>query len=106
MKFELKLSIVRIGGNKSNKQLREIENITNSTNRERRLLSLLLRLLLNDYLRMVHKAAYDSKHGKGLKILRYKQMLQRFPILLAKVKAGNTSQNLLNEIRQIIYSLY
>ena len=33
-------------------------------------------------------------------------MLQRLPIALAKVKAGNNSENLLNEIRQIIYSLY
>ena len=33
-------------------------------------------------------------------------MLQRLPIALAQVKAGKTSQNLLNEIRQIIYSLY
>ena len=33
-------------------------------------------------------------------------MLQRLPIALAQVKAGNTSKNLLNEIRQIIYSLY
>ena len=33
-------------------------------------------------------------------------MLQRLPMALAQVKAGNTSENLLNEIRQIIYSLY
>ena len=33
-------------------------------------------------------------------------MLQRLPIALAQVKAGNTSEDLLNEIRQIIYSLY
>ena len=33
-------------------------------------------------------------------------MLQRLPIALAQVKAGNTSKKLLNEIRQIIYSLY
>ena len=33
-------------------------------------------------------------------------MLQRLPIALAQVKAGNTSENLLDEIRQIIYSLY
>ena len=32
-------------------------------------------------------------------------MLQRLPIALAQIKAGNTSENLLNEIRQIIYSL-
>ena len=35
-----------------------------------------------------------------------KQMLQRLPIALAQVKAGNNSENLLNEIRQIVYSLY
>ena len=33
-------------------------------------------------------------------------MLQRLPIALAQVKAGNYSKNLLNEIRQIVYSLY
>ena len=41
-----------------------------------------------------------------LKILTPKQMLQSLPIALAQVKAGNNSKNLLNEIRQIIYSLY
>ena len=33
-------------------------------------------------------------------------MLQRLPIALAQVKAGNNSENLLNEMRQIVYSLY
>ena len=33
-------------------------------------------------------------------------MRQRLPITLAQVKAENTSENLLNEIRQLIYSLY
>ena len=55
---------------------------------------------------MINKAAYDSKYEKGLKILSSKQMLQRLPVALAQAKAGNTSENLLNEIRQIIYSLY
>ena len=41
-----------------------------------------------------------------LKILTPKQMLQQLPIALAQVKAGNNSENLLNEIQQIIYSLY
>ena len=41
-----------------------------------------------------------------LKILTPKQMLQRLPIVLAQVKAGNNSESLLNEIRQIVYSLY
>ena len=44
--------------------------------------------------------------GKGLNILTNKQMLQRLPIALAQIKAGNNSERLLNEIRQIIYSLY
>ena len=44
--------------------------------------------------------------GKGLKILTPKQMLQRFPIGSAQVKAGNTSESLLNEIRQMLSSLY
>ena len=40
-----------------------------------------------------------------LKILTPKQMLQRLPMALAQVKAGNNSESLLNEIRQIVYSL-
>ena len=44
--------------------------------------------------------------GKGLKILTPKQMIQRLPIALAQLKAGNNSENLLNEIRQIVCSLY
>ena len=47
-----------------------------------------------------------STTGTGLKILTPKQILQRLPIALAQVKAGNNSENLLNEIRQIVYSLY
>ena len=43
---------------------------------------------------------------KGIRILTPKQMLQRLPIALTQVKASNTSENLLNEIRQIIYFLY
>ena len=41
-----------------------------------------------------------------LKVLTSKQMLQRLPTALAQVKAGNNSENSLNEVRQIIYSLY
>ena len=47
----------------------------------------------------------NTNHSK-LKILTPKQMLNRLPIALAQVKAGNNSENLLNEIRQIAYSLY
>ena len=55
---------------------------------------------------MLSEAKYKEKYGSGLKILIPKQMLQRLPIALAQVKADNTSEHLLNEIRQIIYSLY
>ena len=47
-----------------------------------------------------------AKKDEGLKILTPKQMFQRLLMALAQVKAGNTSENLLNEIRHIIYSLY
>ena len=47
-----------------------------------------------------------SKSGKGLKILTNKQMLNRLPILLAQIQAGNNSKSLKNELRQILYSLY
>ena len=59
---------------------------------------------------MLSDANYYSKQdktkGTGLKILTPKQMLQRLPIALAQVKAGNNSEILLNDIRQIVYSLY
>ena len=44
--------------------------------------------------------------GAGLKILTNKQMLNRLPILLAQLQAGNNSNKLKNEARQILYSLY
>ena len=51
-------------------------------------------------------AKRKATEGKGLKILTPKQMLQRLPIALAQVKSGNNLENLLNEIKQIVYSLY
>ena len=54
----------------------------------------------------IYKSKQDETKGTGFKILAPKQMLQRLPIDLAQVKAGNNSESLLNEIRQIIYSLY
>ena len=58
---------------------------------------------------MFSVANYDAKQnetkGTGLKILTPKQMLQRLSIALAQVKAGNNSESLLNEIRQIVCSL-
>ena len=55
---------------------------------------------------MLSEAKYKAKYGTGLKILTPTQMLQRLIVGLAQVKAGNNSESLLNEIRQIVYSLY
>ena len=50
--------------------------------------------LFNDYSSIASEAKYKAKQWKGLKIS------------LTQVKAGNTWENLLNEIKQIMYSLY
>ena len=55
---------------------------------------------------MKQKNLATEQEGTGLKILTPNQMLKRLPIALAQVKAGNNSESLLNEIRQIVYSLY
>ena len=52
------------------------------------------------------KKQAKEQEGTGLKILTPNQMLKTLPIALAQVKAGNNSESLLNEIRQIVYSLY
>ena len=48
----------------------------------------------------------QNQEGKGLEILTPNQMLSRLPITLAQLKAGNNSEKLKNEIRQLLYSLY
>ena len=61
---------------------------------------------LRDYIEMLSDGNYDAKQnetkGTWLKILTHKLMLQRLPIAPAQVKAGNNSESLLNEIRQIV----
>ena len=57
-------------------------------------------------LQLLSEVKHETTKGKGLKILTPKQMLERLPIALAQVKANNNSENLLNEIRQIVFSLY
>ena len=59
-----------------------------------------------EYTERVSEAKFRSEQkGTGLKILTPNQMLKRLPVALAQIKAGNNSESLLNEIRQI-YSLY
>ena len=61
----------------------------------------------DDYSLIASEAKNKAKNktsGKGLKTLTPKQLLQRLPITLPQVKAGNNSESLLDEIRQIVYS--
>ena len=55
---------------------------------------------------MILKFNEQNQQGKGLKILTPNQMLSRLPISLAQLQAGNNSEKLKNEIRQLLYSLY
>ena len=63
---------------------------------------------IEDYGSMILEAKKLAREQErtGLKILTPNQMLKRLPIALAQIKAGNNSERLLNEIRQIVYSLY
>ena len=59
--------------------------------------------LLNDYSSIISEAKNKVvKYGEGKEIGNPNRMFEKLPIPLAQVKAGNTSKNLLNEIRQII----
>ena len=63
----------------------------------------------NKILHIVELILYFNKlnqSGQVLKILTPSQMLSRLPISLAQLKAGNNSEKLKNEIRQVLHSLY
>ena len=102
--FLNKLSNIKIG-KKTPEQKEVINNLEKFYNSREEVIN-----FFRDYIEMLSDAKYDAKQnetkGTGLKILTPKQMLQRLPIALAQVKAGNKSESLLNEIRQIFYSLY
>ena len=55
--------------------------------------------LFDDCSASISQAKYKTIHGEGIKIITPKQVLQRLPIALAQVRAGNTSENSLNDIR-------
>ena len=98
--FLNKLSNIKIG-KKTVKQKETINNLEKFYNSSQVI------NFFRDYIEILSYANYYSEQkkneGEGLKILTPKQMLQRLPIALAQVKAGS---NLLNEIRQIVYSLH
>ena len=104
-KTELKRDLGRINQgdskHKSIEQKKVINNIKNLYNSREKFVQ-----LFNDYAKNMSKNIYRSKQGTGVKILTPNQMLKRLPIALAQIKTGNNSEILLNEIRQIVYSLY
>ena len=90
-------------GNKNANQKRILANINNHFNARNSAIK-----FIEDCGSMILEAKKLAKEQKGigLKILTPNQMLKRLPIALAQIKAGNNSETLLNEIRQIVYSLY
>ena len=100
--LKTRLSEISMGNprNKSAEQKKTINNIKNPYNSREKVVQ-----MFNEYAKNMSKNIYKSKQGKGLKILTPKQMLKRLPIALEQISAANNSESLLNEIRQIVYSL-
>ena len=96
------LNIIR-KGNKNDEQKITLANINIHFNARDNAIK-----FIEDYGSMILEAKKLAREQKeiGLKILTPNQMLKRLPIALVQIKAGNNSESLLNEIRQIVYSLY
>ena len=95
------LNLIR-KGNKNNIQRETLNNINNLYNARDMAIK-----FIEDYGSMILEVKRIARQeGEGLKILTSNQILKRLPIALAQIKAGNNSESLLNEIRQIVYSLY
>ena len=97
------LSTIR-KGNKNPEQRKTLANINIHFNARDSAIK-----FIEDYGSMIleaKKKLAKEQEGTGLEILTPNRMLKRLPIALAQIKAGNNSESLLNEIRQIVYSLY
>ena len=87
---------------KSSRNLEVIKNAENLYNARQAAINFII-----EYTGRVSDAkSRANQEGKGLKILTPKGKLQRLPIALAQIRASNNSESLLNEIKQIVYSLY
>ena len=104
--YELKSKLGEIKKGNLNRKLKKnknvIKNVDNLYDSRQAVIGFFV-----EYTERVSKAKNRAKQeGTRVKILTLKQMLQRLPIALAQIKAANNSKILLNEIRQIVYSLY
>ena len=95
------LNIIR-RGNKNANQRKTLANINIHFNARNNAIK-----FIEDYGSMILEAKKLARQeGEGFKILTSNQMLKRLLTALAQIIAGNNSESLLNEIRQIAYSLY
>ena len=83
-RFKLDLSEIKTSWKKSPIQKDIIKNVTAFFDLQEKIID-----FFRDYSFLLSEAKYKIKYGEGLKILTSKQMLQRLPIALAQVKAGN-----------------
>ena len=108
---EMRLANVKNNQRKFKSYIGKIKKRTDVDQKSKKTLCIILKCFTKQEKRllnflMVSEAKTKATKGIGLKILTSKQMLQRLSIAPAKVKVGNNSESLLNEIRQIVYSLY
>ena len=88
-----------------NKKLTELKNIVQNVPKDK-VSKVEENEKIIDIVERILELNSEKKQGSGLKILTPNQMLSRLPITLAQLKAGNNSEKLKNEIRQLLYSLY
>ena len=96
-------------GKKNEDQVYSIKEILDQTKKSNRSAKGYLIKKNENIINIVERILYFNQleqQGLGLKILTPNQMLSRLPITLAQLKAGNNSEKLKNEIRQLLYSLY
>ena len=95
-KNRIQLNLVRCGLRTSNKEIKKIDEDEKQTEKPNEIVNIVEKILgFNN----------QNQRGQGLKTLTPDQMLSRLPISLAQLKAGNNSEKLKNEIRQLLYSL-
>ena len=97
-----KIAEKKIGKNSA---IKEYNNLVNKAEQIKKLRSTNSRQKMLKIFNYLEETFVEST-GEGLKILTSNQMLNRLPITLAQLKAGNKSEKLKNEIRQLLYSLY
>ena len=88
-----------------NKKLTELKNIVKNVPKDK-VSKVEENEKIIDIVERILELNSEKQLGLGLKILTPNQMLSRLPITLAQLKAGNNSEKLKNEIRQLLYSLY